>query len=66
MSAVPIPDPAIRKKRIILIGDVPSASSIPPGCPFHTRCPEAVEACRSKVPALEDKGNGHRVACILR
>jgi len=66
MSAVPIPDPGIKKKRIILGGDVPSSSAIPSGCPFHTRCPECVDECKVTVPKLEDKGNGHVVACIRR
>ncbi len=66
MSAVPIPDPGVHKERIILGGDVPSASSIPSGCPFHTRCPECVEECKTTVPEFEDKGNRHFVACIKR
>ncbi|MCE5249243.1 ABC transporter ATP-binding protein [bacterium] len=66
MSAVPIPDPSVHKKRIILGGDVPSASMIPTGCPFHTRCPECIDDCKVTVPELEDKGNGHMAACILR
>ena len=66
MSAVPIPDPQIKKKRIILGGDVPSSSAIPSGCPFHTRCPECVDECRATVPVLEDKGVGHVVACLRR
>ncbi|MFC1606638.1 ABC transporter ATP-binding protein [Candidatus Latescibacterota bacterium] len=66
MSAVPIPDPGAQKKRIILSGDVPSASHIPPGCPFHTRCPECIDECKVTVPAFEDKGDGHCVACLRR
>ena len=64
MSAVPIPDPEIHKERIILGGDVPSSSVIPSGCPFHPRCPECIDECRSKIPILEDKGEGHLVSCI--
>jgi len=66
MSAVPIPDPRIHKKRIILGGDVPSASRIPSGCPFHTRCPERIDECTVTVPPFEDKGNGHLAACLRR
>ncbi|MFC1539527.1 ABC transporter ATP-binding protein, partial [Candidatus Latescibacterota bacterium] len=66
MSAVPIPDPGIKKKRIILGGDVPSSSAIPSGCPFHTRCPECIDECKSTVPPLEEKGIGHFAACIRR
>lgn len=66
MSAVPIPDPAVRKQRIVLRGDVPSPSRVPEGCPFHPRCPEAIAECRVTVPPLEDKGGGHLAACIRR
>ncbi|MFC1693862.1 ABC transporter ATP-binding protein [Candidatus Latescibacterota bacterium] len=66
MSAVPIPDPQVQTKRIILGGDVPSPSSVPPGCPFHPRCPERIDECNVTVPALEDKGNGHCAACLRR
>jgi len=66
MSAVPIPDPTVRKDRIILRGDVPSPAAVPSGCPFHTRCPEREKQCSEIVPDLEDKGNGHCVACLLR
>ena len=66
MSAVPIPDPTVRKKRIILGGDVPSPSNIPSGCPFHPRCPEAIPECSRTVPPLEVKTEGHCAACIRR
>jgi len=66
MSAVPIPDPSVSKKRIILGGDVPSSSAIPSGCPFHPRCPECIDECKVTVPVLEDKGNGQMAACIRR
>ncbi len=66
MSAVPVPDPRIHKKRIILGGDVPSPSAIPSGCPFHPRCPECVDECSLTVPLLEDKSGGHLAACIRR
>jgi len=66
MSAVPIPDPKVQRKRIILSGDVPSPAAIPSGCPFHTRCPKAIPACSETVPVLTDMGDGHMVACIHR
>ena len=65
LSAVPIPDPALRRQRIVLRGDVPSPVSPPAGCHFHTRCPIAEARCRVEVPALEGK-DGHSVACHLR
>jgi oligopeptide/dipeptide ABC transporter ATP-binding protein len=54
LSAVPEPDPGARHDRIVLAGDLPSPSSPPPGCPFHTRCfhPLKSERCRTEVPLL--------------
>ena len=66
LSAVPIPDPAVRRKRMVLQGDVPNPIRPPPGCHFHTRCPIAQEQCRREVPALEEAETGHWVACHLR
>jgi oligopeptide/dipeptide ABC transporter ATP-binding protein len=66
LSAVPVPDPKTRRKRIILKGDVPSPSRPPPGCHFHTRCPYAEARCRSESPALREVEGGHHVACHLR
>jgi oligopeptide/dipeptide ABC transporter ATP-binding protein len=66
LSAVPVPDPKTRRKRIILKGDVPSPSRPPPGCHFHTRCPYAEARCRSEAPALREVEGGHHVACHLR
>jgi oligopeptide transport system ATP-binding protein len=67
LSAVPIPDPVIekRRERIILPGDVPSPINPPSGCHFHTRCPYAMEVCRQVDPVFSDQGNGHYVACHL-
>jgi oligopeptide/dipeptide ABC transporter ATP-binding protein len=64
MSAVPIPDPKVGKKRVHLAGDIPSPSAVPSGCPFHTRCPEAGKKCSEKTMTLADQGGGHFVACI--
>ncbi|MFM8679436.1 MAG: ABC transporter ATP-binding protein [Alphaproteobacteria bacterium] len=66
LSAVPVPDPRTRRKRIILKGDVPSPSRPPQGCHFHTRCPHAEPRCRVEAPALREVEGGHRVACHLR
>ena len=65
LSAVPIPDPVIEKKRqrIILQGDVPSPINPPPGCRFHTRCPIAIDQCRVEEPPFMDYGGGHFAAC---
>jgi oligopeptide/dipeptide ABC transporter ATP-binding protein len=64
LSAVPEPDPARRKSRIVLTGDLPSPSNPPPGCPFHTRCfhPDRSERCRTEVPPLRPVA-GALVAC---
>ncbi len=67
-SAVPVPDPLRKSRRIVLPGDVPSPANPPPGCPFHTRCPEVQPECRRLMPATIDVGSGaapHRVACHL-
>ena len=68
LSAVPIPDPIIAKQsqRIVLSGDVPSPMNMPTGCPFRTRCRYATEKCAQECPTLQDKGNGHMVACHNR
>jgi oligopeptide transport system ATP-binding protein len=66
LSAVPVPDPAVQRQRVVLKGDVPSPSRVPSGCPFHPRCPEAIDACSRVVPELADPGDGRRVACLLR
>jgi oligopeptide transport system ATP-binding protein len=63
LSAVPRPDPAIKKQRIILPGDVPSPINPPSGCRFHTRCLYAKADCKTVEPALQDIGGGHYVAC---
>ena len=67
LSAVPIPDPQVEKKRqrIILEGDVPSPAEPPTGCNFNTRCPQVMDICRQYEPSFTDIGDGHRVACFL-
>jgi oligopeptide transport system ATP-binding protein len=67
LSAVPIPDPKIKRKRIRLQGDVPSPIRPPPGCHFHTRCPIAQKGlCDTQVPELKQSSPGHWAACHLR
>jgi oligopeptide/dipeptide ABC transporter ATP-binding protein len=65
LSAVPVMDPTIRKKRIILTGDVPSPANPPSGCRFHTRCRYAQEVCRVEIPPMREMDPGHFVACHL-
>ncbi len=65
ISAIPVPNPKIRKKRIILTGDVPSPLNPPPGCRFHTRCPIAVDVCSLEEPVFREAEEGHWVACHL-
>lgn len=62
-SAIPIPDPDSKIKRIVLQGDIPSPANPPKGCKFHTRCVECMSACKFKEPEFKDVGNGHFVAC---
>jgi peptide/nickel transport system ATP-binding protein/oligopeptide transport system ATP-binding protein len=67
LSAVPSADPRIEagRRRILLAGDPPSPSAIPPGCRFHTRCPIAVPQCRAEAPELRAVGHGGRARCLL-
>ncbi len=66
LSAVPVPDPTVEKRRIILQGDVPSPINPPSGCHFHTRCPYKEKICEEEVPEFKDIGDDHWVACHLR
>lgn len=66
MSAIPIPNPKIKRERIILQGDVPSPLNPPKACRFHTRCREAIDQCSEIDPVLHDLGNNHLCACHLR
>jgi oligopeptide/dipeptide ABC transporter ATP-binding protein len=67
LSAVPIPCPEVdrQRKRILLLGDVPSPLFPPSGCRFHTRCRQAKPECKEKEPALREVSNEHWVACHL-
>ena len=66
LSAVPVPDPAIKREKRVLEGDVPSPVRPPPGCHFHTRCPYAKSECKVEVPQLREVSKGHWVSCLLR
>ena len=63
LSAIPIPDPTIKRERITLEGDVPSPLNPPKGCRFHPRCPYATEQCSQEEPALRELRPGHQVSC---
>ena len=64
-SAIPMPDPDIKKERILLQGDIPSPANPPKGCKFHTRCAQCMGKCKEVAPVLKDMGNGHVVCCHL-
>jgi oligopeptide transport system ATP-binding protein len=66
MSAIPVPNPDLKRERTILTGDVPSPLNPPSGCPFHPRCPVAIDICSRVVPPLIDLGGEHLAACHLR
>jgi oligopeptide/dipeptide ABC transporter ATP-binding protein len=65
LSAVPIPDPTLKRERILLQGDIPSPANPPKGCKFHTRCPYVMDKCRHDIPEYKDMGGNHFAACHL-
>ena len=69
LSAVPIADTRIKRKRIVLEGDIPSAMNPPPGCPFQTRCSHKSEVpgglCDTELPPVRNLANGHQIKCHL-
>jgi oligopeptide transport system ATP-binding protein len=67
LAAVPVPDPKVKRARVLLEGEVPSPINPPSGCPFHPRCPiRQMPLCRVERPELKQTSNGHQVACHLR
>jgi len=65
LSAVPVPDPTAKRRRIVLQGDVPNPIQPPSGCHFHPRCPHVMERCRIESPQLREVAPGHVAACHL-
>ena len=65
MSAIPIPDPTLKRDRVILKGDVPSPLNPPKGCRFHPRCPVAIDKCSVEEPPFKEAKPNHMVACWL-
>src|SRR5204862_2677038 len=66
LSAVPVPNPKLKREKRLLQGDVPSPINPPPGCAFHTRCPYAFDRCKVDAPKLVEVSPGHGVSCHLR
>jgi len=66
LADIPVADPGVKKKHILLKGDIPSPTQIPPGCRFHTRCIYRFDPCDKIAPKITDLGNGHFVECHLR
>jgi oligopeptide/dipeptide ABC transporter ATP-binding protein len=66
LSAVPVPNPKLKRQKRLLQGDVPSPINPPPGCAFHTRCPYAEARCKIDTPVLREIAPGHGVSCHLR
>ena len=65
LSVIPVPNPRLRRERIILQGDPPDPIDLPPGCRFHPRCPVAQAICRQQDPALHLVGDRQQTACLL-
>jgi oligopeptide/dipeptide ABC transporter ATP-binding protein len=63
LSSIPVPNPDLKRERVILKGDVPSPINPPTGCRFHTRCPFATDKCKAEEPSLRELGTNHLVSC---
>jgi oligopeptide/dipeptide ABC transporter ATP-binding protein len=64
LSSVPVVDPALRRERLVPVGEMASPLAMPSGCRFHPRCPLAMEVCKQQVPVMAPVARGHRVACF--
>jgi oligopeptide/dipeptide ABC transporter ATP-binding protein len=65
LSVIPVPNPRLRRKRIVLQGETPNPINLPPGCRFHPRCPLAMDICRQTDPTLLPVSESHQAACLL-
>jgi len=65
LSVIPVPNPRMRRKRIILQGETPNPIDLPPGCRFHPRCPVAIDVCKESDPMLMTVNDSHQAACLL-
>ncbi|MDP1716320.1 MAG: ABC transporter ATP-binding protein [Anaerolineales bacterium] len=65
ISVIPVPNPRLRRKRIILQGETPNPIDLPTGCRFHPRCPVAISACKINDPSFVSRSNSHQTACLL-
>lgn len=65
LSVIPVPNPRMRRKRLILQGETPNPIDLPPGCRFHPRCPVAIDVCKQSDPALLPVTDTHQAACLL-
>ncbi len=65
LSVVPVPNPRLRRERVILQGETPNAANIPTGCRFHPRCPVAIKRCKQEDPPHVEISPGHQAACLL-
>ena len=65
LSVIPVPNPRMRKKRMILQGETPNPVDLPVGCRFHPRCPVAIDVCKQSDPMLMDVSDSHQAACLL-
>jgi oligopeptide/dipeptide ABC transporter ATP-binding protein len=65
LSVIPVPNPRLRRKRMILTGETPNPVHLPSGCRFHPRCPIAIDRCKQEDPVLRQLGPAHVAACLL-
>jgi peptide/nickel transport system ATP-binding protein len=65
LSVIPVPNPRMRKKRIVLQGETPNPIDLPSGCRFHPRCPVAIDVCKQSDPMLMKVSDSHQAACLL-